>query len=165
MSHDWSQFKLRVSVKTYGHHVYDAWAKPGGLEKWFLSKAIFTATDGHVRAKDGHIQAGDTYEFSWFGHPDTMIERGRVLEADGKNSIKFTFAGDCVVTVIVKVEDGEVIAELVQENIPLDEKSRTGIYIGCSIGWTFYLANLKSVLEGGKDLRNKNVNLKQMVNA
>jgi hypothetical protein len=32
-------------------------------------------------------------------------------------------------------------------------------------GWTFYLANLKSVLEGGLDLRNKNARLQRLVNA
>jgi hypothetical protein len=32
--------------------------------------------------------------------------------------------------------------------------------VQCQLGWTFYLANLKSVIEGGVDLRNKNVDLK-----
>lgn len=30
---------------------------------------------------------------------------------------------------------------------------------------TFYLANLKSVLEGGLDLRNKNVNIPNVISA
>jgi hypothetical protein len=37
--------------------------------------------------------------------------------------------------------------------------------MGCLGGWTFYLANLKSYLEGGVDLRNKNLALNNMVNS
>ena len=39
------------------------------------------------------------------------------------------------------------------------------IYVDCSYGWTFFLANLKSVLEGGIDLRNRNVDIKNVVNS
>ena len=44
-----------------------------------------------------------------------------------------------------------------------DEKLR--LYIGCGEGWTFYLANLKSMLEGGIDLRNKNDKIKGVINS
>ena len=163
--YDWSKFKLRINIKTYGHLVYDMWARPENIERWFLSRAEFTMPDGQPRSKDTYIQAGDVYAWNWFGHPDTTTERGKVLEMVDKKLIKFTFAGECIVTVSIKVEDGEVIVELAQENIPLDEKSKVGFHLGCSNGWTFYLANLKSVLECGHDLRNRNLNLKQMVNA
>ena len=55
--------------------------------------------------------------------------------------------------------------ELTQEKIPLDEESKVNYHLGCMEGWTFYLANLKSILEGGIDLRNKNVNLTKVINA
>jgi hypothetical protein len=38
-------------------------------------------------------------------------------------------------------------------------------FIECGLGWTFYLANLKSILEGGLDLRNKNPEIQKMINA
>ena len=37
--------------------------------------------------------------------------------------------------------------------------------MGCLEGWTFYLTNLKSVIEGGLDLRNKNLDIKGVINA
>jgi len=57
------------------------------------------------------------------------------------------------------------VVELWQENIPGDEDSKVNLHMGCTKGWTFYLTNLKSILEGGIDLRNKNISLKNVVNA
>lgn len=37
--------------------------------------------------------------------------------------------------------------------------------LSCKTGWTSYLANLKSVLEGGIDPRNKNEQLKAVINS
>jgi hypothetical protein len=37
--------------------------------------------------------------------------------------------------------------------------------VGCGEGWTFYLTNLKSILEGGVDLRNKEMKLKNVINS
>jgi len=52
-----------------------------------------------------------------------------------------------------------------QENIPTDEKAKVSWHLGCATGWTFYLTNLKSILEGGLDLRNKDELLTNVVNA
>ena len=81
------------------------------------------------------------------------------------SQVQFSFAATCTVTVTIKKELGETIVELTQENIPLDESSKVKYHLGCMEGWTFFLANLKSILEGGIDLRNKNVKLSQLVNA
>jgi len=61
-------------------------------------------------------------------------------------------------------DDGETMVELTQSDIPLDEDSIHNLYVGCSRGWTFYLTNLKSILEGGIDLRNRNINLVDVIN-
>jgi len=45
--------------------------------------------------------------------------------------------------------------ELIQENIPEDADPSKNLFVQCQVGWTFYMANLKSVIEGGIDLRNK----------
>jgi uncharacterized protein YndB with AHSA1/START domain len=163
--HDWSRFRVRVTVNAGIQIVYNAWTKQSGLEQWFLRKAEFTTTDGTPRNRDSHIQKGDTYTWLWFGYGDDVVERGKVLGVNGKDSLQFTFSAGTTVSVSIKVEEGETIVELLQENIPLDEKSRVDYYVGCMKGWTFYLANLKSVLEGGIDLRNRNVRVSSVVNA
>ena len=78
---------------------------------------------------------------------------------------KFSFgkAGNC--TVNIKTELGYNIVELVQENIPDDDEGKHNWHVGCKTGWTFYLANMKSLCEGGIDLRNRDEQLKNMLNA
>ena len=49
--------------------------------------------------------------------------------------------------------------------LKINEKGKVQYHMGCLGGWTFYLANLKSYLEGGVDLRNKNLALNNMVNS
>jgi hypothetical protein len=58
-----------------------------------------------------------------------------------------------------------MIVELVQDNISTDEKGKELWHVGCKTGWTFYLANMKSMFEGGIDLRNKNEQLQEMMNS
>ena len=75
-----------------------------------------------------------------------------------------TFAGNCTVDVNLEQHADYVIVELSQKNIPTDDESKRGIRIGCDFGWFFYMLNLKSIYEGGIDLRNKNPELKGMLN-
>jgi len=138
-------------------------ATPANLESWFLRKALFTTPDGKLRDESAKVQAGDTYLWRWHGYDDKTQEKGKVLDLNGKDHFKFTFAGDCEVSIKCKLEEGRTIMELVQAKIPTDEISKVRLHLGCQNGWTFYLTNLKSIMEGGLDLRNKNVNIKNVV--
>jgi hypothetical protein len=69
------------------------------------------------------------------------------------------------VRIQIKTEEDTSIVELLQYDIPVDEKGKVNFHLGCAEGWVFYLANLKSVLEGGIDLRNKNEKFKKMINS
>jgi uncharacterized protein YndB with AHSA1/START domain len=163
--YDWSRFSARIDVKAAVKDVYDAWATQAGLERWFLRVAEFTTADGGGRYAAAEIQKGDRYRWLWHGYDDTTVERGAIEEANGRDSLRFTFAGSCLVSVNITLEEGLTIVELRQENIPLDDASRVNYHLGCITGWTFYLANLKSILEGGIDLRNKNEKLHKLVNS
>ncbi len=165
LSHKWSSFTLRVAIKADPQRIYDAWATQAGLERWFLRKAEFTNSDGTKRERSAHVQKGDVFEWLWFGYGDDTVERREVLEANGHNLFRFIFSGGCTVTIIIKHELGETLVELKQENIPLDEDPKMNLCLGCSNGWTFYMANLKSILEGGIDLRNKNDKIASVINA
>ena len=65
----------------------------------------------------------------------------------------------------IKEEQGKRIVELVQEDIPTDEKGKQYYHVGCKTGWSFHLADMKSLFEGGIDLRNKDEQLKDMLNS
>lgn len=45
------------------------------------------------------------------------------------------------------------------------EDPARNLLVGCGEGWVFYLANLKSILEGGIDLRNKNDAIRNVLNS
>ncbi len=70
-----------------------------------------------------------------------------------------------ICSVTIKQEQGETIVELLQENIPVDEHGMQYYHVGCKTGWTFYFANMKSLFEGGIDLRNRNEVLQDMLNS
>lgn len=162
---DWTTFIKRVPVKADVQTLYDCWATQNGLEKWFLRKAEFKIDHHHIRDRNSPIQKGDKYEWFWFGFPNSVAESNIITEANGKDFLQFRFSGNSLVSVNIKEEEGETIVELTQESIPLDENPITNLYIGCGTGWTFYLANLKSIVEGGIDLRNKNVKISNVINA
>jgi uncharacterized protein YndB with AHSA1/START domain len=163
--YDWSKFKARVDVKADKGEVYSAWTTRAGLERWLLRVAEFTSPDGGPRNPDENIQKGDRYRWLWHGYDDSTAEGGVIAESNGYDLVRFTFAGNCLVSVHLTLEGGVTMVELRQENIPLDEKSRAGYHLGCLTGWTFYLTNLKSILEGGIDLRNKNQDVRGVINS
>ncbi len=101
----------------------------------------------------------------WHGWSDDTVERGTILQANGKDSLQFSFGKAGNVSVIIKKEQEEMVVQLVQDEIPVDEEGQVYYHIGCTKGWLFYLTNLKSILEGGIDLRNKNVELKDVINS
>jgi hypothetical protein len=150
MESQWSQFKLRVNIQCSVQKAYDAFATPAGWQSWFLSKCVFT---------------GDQYEWSWYGYPDTMIERGKILSANGKDRYSFTFSQGSVVEIFIYAESGETIVELTESNFPSDPQERIKYYVADIRGWTFYLANLKAVLEKNIDLRNRKEELQDVITA
>jgi uncharacterized protein YndB with AHSA1/START domain len=162
---NWNCFTVRVNVNSPIDVLYKAWATQEGLEEWFLRLSEFTNTNGKLKSRSTFIEKGDTYRWMWHGWPDELAETSSILEANGKDYLKFNFgkAGDCAIT--LKKEGKENIVELVQNNIPDDEEGKKQFHLGCKNGWTFYLANLKSILEGGIDLRNKKLEVKRVINS
>ncbi|MGQ0738352.1 MAG: SRPBCC family protein [Bacteroidota bacterium] len=162
---DWTTFTVRVPVNATEEKLYWCWATREGIESWFLRLSEYRKPDGSLRSSNEPVQKGDTYKWLWHGWPDDTVEQGEILDCNGKDFFKFSFgkAGNCAVT--IKEENGQTLVELVQDEIPDDEQGRQYYQLGCKTGWTFYLANLKSLLEGGIDLRNRNENLKNVINS
>ncbi len=143
---DWTKFTRKIAIKSSLSTLYNAWATSSEIERWFLSNASYFDPNG--KQLDSK----------------TAVEKGKITEANGTDYLQFTFAGNCLVDIQLTQEDGYVLVELTQKNIPTDENSKRNIRLGCHTGWSFYLVNLKSVYEGGLDLRNKNENTYPMVN-
>ena len=159
---DWTSFTKRIAVKASLTDIYAAWTRSAEIEKWFLEKAVFYNPEGDLLGVNESISKGCSYKWYWFLYPDFMS--GTILDANGTDFIQFTFEGDCIVDVKLTEQSGYTIIELTQRNIPTDDNSKKNVRLGCSNGWAFYLTNLKSVYEGGVDLRNKDENLTAMIN-
>jgi uncharacterized protein YndB with AHSA1/START domain len=155
MSYDWSQFSQKIKIKASAQKIYDMWATPAGLEYWFLRMAKFKRSDGSEVKFNEYLSKGDKYHWRWHGWPDEVEEFGEVLEANGKDKFRFVFGKAGIVTVDIVTENGHSIMHITQSDISTDEESKVQWHLGCSTGWTFYRCNLKSLLEGGIDIRNK----------
>jgi len=162
MAQEWSSFTISIAVKSTLELMYNAWTKPGEIEKWFLETCTYLDKNNNKAGYNICVHSGNTYEWTWYLYD--IMEKGKILQANGKDFFQFSFAGDCKVDVQLKETGEHVLVTLTQHNIPTDEKSKFNIRIGCLEGWTFYLANLKCFYETGYDLRNKIPELKGVNN-
>ncbi|MFD1096164.1 SRPBCC family protein [Salegentibacter chungangensis] len=156
---DWSKFTIRTPINASAKEVFRAWTSQEELEKWFLRLAEFSNSEGLIRNKNERIEAGDTYKWRWHGYPDSVEEFGEILELNEKDFLKFSFGKAGIVSIKLTEQEGRTFIELTQEDIPHYKTTEENYHVGCKTGWTFYLANLNSVIQGGLDLRNKDRNL------
>lgn len=163
---DWSRFTVRINIKNVAtEKLYRAWATRAGIEYWFLRKSEYKKTGGGLLSDNEMVQKGDAYSWWWHGYPDEVVEHGEILDGNGKDFFQFRFGEAGICSIKIYDEQDEKIVELVQDHIPTDEKSKQNWHIGCKTGWIFYLANMKSLFEGGVDLRNRNEKLQNVINA
>lgn len=159
---DWTSFTKKIAIKSTRSNIYDAWTRPSEIERWFLKQADFFDAAEKTMAKTATAQKGYAYVWRWHVYNDVV--KGKVLQANGRDFVQFTFEGPSIVEVKLRELHEYVLVELTQKEIPLDDHSRQYVRLGCASGWAFYLVNLKSVYEGGLDLRNKDERLSPMIN-
>ena len=150
---DWTSFRKRIFINKPVEEIYSAWATQSKIEQWFLEKAIYTSPEGKERKSDEPIEKGDSFTWKWNNWD--IEEKGNIIDANGKDSLSFTFGTGGFVYIKLKSTDKGIEVLLVQDGIPVDERSKHDIFVGCSTGWTFWLANLKAWLEHGITLHEK----------
>jgi len=165
INNDWSSFTLRVNIKTALKNVFPFFDTPEGWEKWFLRKAVFLNPQENHREANESIETHDQYEFYWHGYSDDVCEKGVVMENNGTDEFCISFSKNAPVRFSLSREEGETIVTLKATEIETDDLSKMSHYVQDSRGWTFYLLNLKSVIEHQADLRNKNEELKDLITA
>ena len=151
-------FIKKIYIKAPIEKIYWCWATSEGICSWFLREALYTNSDQSPRGTGEAVQEGDQYTWRWFNWDGQ--EDGQIIMANGKDSLEFTFAGKSKVLVELQQGSGAVLCSLKQYNIPTDEESKLHIHVGCSNGWTFWLANLKAYLEHGILLNERDIDLR-----
>ncbi|RPI18627.1 MAG: SRPBCC domain-containing protein [Ignavibacteriae bacterium] len=154
-------FVRKIFINKNIEDVYELAATPAGIAKWFIDKAEYCYDDNKFRGDNEPAQPGDKYKFYWL-YKDYSAD-GEVIEAETNKIFKFTFGGAGIVTITLSEENQKTLVELKQENYP-GKQYDMDAYINCYVCWTFYLANLKSVMEAGFDMRDREDYLEGFVN-
>lgn len=162
---DWSRFTVRIPINSTVSKIFEYWNSSKGLEFWFLRKADSWNETGKLLDKSSDLEPGYTYTWFWEGWDDNTKEVGKILENNHKDKIKFSFGNAGNVAINIIKENKYTVLELIQDEIPVDEYSKHNYHVGCKTGWTFHIANLKSIIENGHDLRNKDMGLKNVINS
>ena len=161
---EWKDFSRRIYVNAPIETLFEAWATSAGLENWFLESAVYFSAEGSKKAPGEQMQEGDTYEWKWFGYD--LVSKGKVVETNGKDQMKFTFGENEEIVHLDFTKKGDrVLVELKQHQKHRDAEDRKRVFIGCFGGWTYHLTNLKSVYEGGLDLRERNPDIDNLINS
>ena len=167
---DWTQFRLGIYVSAKPEDLYDYWTTPTGLTRWFLRSAAFAVSDGPPPAKTRkktilapfdeliprpdhqRCQTNDRYRWEWYYNGGIVGEQW-ILSTRPPTKLTFGFGDRMEVEVTLRKQGSYCDVGLRQYRIPTTSQAKQNLHMGCRVGWTFFLTNLKSVAEGGLDLR------------
>lgn len=156
-SYDWTQFKREVFIQADLPTVFQAWAKPAEITKWFIATATAVTPENKTRPASQMMQIGDRYHWQW--HQELQAN-GTILDMCENERLQFTFGdkepgSDEKIIVTVNFNDlgDRTSITLHQENLPDTEQGHVRWHMGCNMGWSFFMTNLKALLEHGVDLR------------
>ena len=157
----WKRMDQVIYVEAPKESLYAALATAKGVIGWCSMEAVLTDADGEALPPGEAAVAGGGFKYIWHtGH----TESGEFLEANGVDRLRYTFGEGILVTMTLEdTEDGSVLVRLAQTHDRSDEENLR-IMLGFKEGWAFYLTNLKSVLEGGLDLRDFTHDIEHRVN-
>lgn len=155
--YNWTQFTRKIYLKADIETVFRAWTTPAGLTQWFIAEAEYTTPENVLRADDEIVEQGDQYHWRW--HQD-LETKGEVLQVLPNKRFQVTFGNKddvsnekIIVTVNFHDLGDETLVELTQSNMADTPEAHAGWHLGCNMGWSFFMTNLKALLEHGVDLR------------
>lgn len=157
----WKRLVMKIDVNASLEALYAAFATAEGAMGWMAMELVLINDQGNELDPGTAASTGDRFLSRWHtGH----TEEGEYLEANGTDHLHYTFGEGIEVRVTLEaMEDGSTMVTLEQTQDRTDEEN-LAIMLGFKEGWAFYLANLKSVLEGGLDLRNYTHDIDHRVN-
>ena len=156
----WTEFKQTDYIKAPLETVFKKWATPEGIVEWFIAEAAYKYNGSEMRKPDEIIKAGD--EYTWIFYQAIRMD-GKILDVVENKFLSFTFGKkepgskeNVIVEIYFFPESVErTKIELYQKNIADSEYGHVHYNLSCMAGWCYFLINLRSVLESGYDLREK----------
>ncbi|MBP9096001.1 MAG: SRPBCC domain-containing protein [Ignavibacteria bacterium] len=155
-------FTHAIILKSRIEEVYEYISTSSGIVKWFIGKAKYFYKDSHIRLGNEKARKGDSFLWNWL-NKDLEL-KGVVTESSDNKLFSFTFSPLFFVSIeLTKTEENDTRLTLRQEY--QDSASKNDFaYINCCTCWVFFMTNLKSVIEYGIDLREKEAADEMMVN-
>lgn len=146
---DWTTFNRKIRLDVPIHRVYNAWAQPDQITRWFLATCEYKGG----KASSEPVKSGDIQLWTWHNYPN--LQEVRIFDAKENAGIEFSFGDPMKVSIALSEEDGLTVLHLRQFRIPDDEVSRMNFHVGCRQAWSSWLMNLKAWLEHGIVLHDK----------
>lgn len=158
-NYSWTEFSVKEYIPADLETVFNYWAISGKITQWFIKEAEYISPDGQKRKNDEIIKTGDLYTWN-FGKELTM--KGKIIEVINNKFLHFTFGrkepdSDEYVQVRVHFEsvNGETQIKIYENNIADNSFGQVNYNLSCILGWSYYMTNLRSIVESGYDLREK----------
>jgi len=150
--YDWTKFDIHLLINSPRKDVFERWVCNWGLESFFVKQATTIDSQGQARNSRDAFKEGDQYKWDWFFNYQNT---GKILKVIQDDCIEFTF-GTCTVQVELKSFESSTLLHLRQSGIRSNEEDMVNVHLDCRCGWIYFLTNLKAVLEGNVDVRDKN---------
>lgn len=151
--YDWRSFDLHYYYRAPRSDVWRAWATPDGLCSFFVEHCWSFDADGQELPGDAEFAPGGRYQWRW---RHDFEGEGSIHTVEPMTKIGFSFGESMKVSVSLTETDDGVHVHLRQWDIPDSDDGRVWGHLNCRSCWIFFMTNLTSVLETGRDLRHDN---------
>jgi uncharacterized protein YndB with AHSA1/START domain len=158
---NWNEFTHAIYLNAPVGKVYEYVATAAGITKWFIGEAKYYYKNLNIRLGNEHSKKGDSFLWKWL-NKDLEL-KGLVIESQENKIFKFTFSPLYFVTISITSEGDKTKLTLKQEYQPNAERDEFN-FLNCCTCWVFFLTNLKSVIENGIDLREKEMKDEMLMN-
>ena len=126
------------------------------MDQWFLKSAKYFRNEAPLETGDP-AKERDTYKWIWHSWPEN-IQEGVITICEPPYRFSFTFEPAGVVEIeFIELSENETEVVLTQSEILTDGEAWYHYFYGCSMGWSFWLVNLKAYLEHGVVLDQRSV--------
>ncbi len=152
-------FEMHIYVRATADQVLKAWTETAQITKWFVAKSEYRDASGTLVSE---AVEGGTYRWGWI---EGSEDSSQITKA-GPGAFWFGWdQGKGQVQVRIEAVGSECRVNLKQEMFEGTPEYVEHFQLGCRLGWTFFLTNLKAWLEHGIDLREKRPERSGVLNA
>jgi uncharacterized protein YndB with AHSA1/START domain len=151
-------FRTRIWIKAKSEDIILGWTQSSLVTKWFVNQCEFFQNG--LATPDA--RPGGSYKWTWL---DGSVDESNILEVEPTRIVYGWYHNQGQIEVTATPDSDGTLLELTQSmSSKMEPQEILKAQYGCRIGWTFFLTNLKSIIEGGIDLREHNPNRSDVVN-